>query len=200
MKRTAFVLFIAFVVACLAQAPRPPVDKLSQLTDVHLTSPTNNQVLTFDSVTGKWINKTGGGGGGSPGGNDQDVQFNDSGSFGGDDNFTWNNNDKALTVGNSNGGQSFQTIFGDNIGNGLSIVQQSNGHAAVNITSTNLADASQAIGLYVSTASNNVHTTGAYGLYVSTAQIFGGSGSLDTAYALWVNDQDLLTPDRKSVV
>lgn len=38
------------------------------------------------------------GGGGSPGGNNTDVQFNSSGTFGGDDNLTWNNTDKILTV------------------------------------------------------------------------------------------------------
>lgn len=35
---------------------------LAGLTDVNLTSPTNNQVLKYDSASGKWINGTGGGG------------------------------------------------------------------------------------------------------------------------------------------
>lgn len=38
---------------------------LAGLTDVNLTSPTNNQILKYDSTSGKWINGTGGGGGAS---------------------------------------------------------------------------------------------------------------------------------------
>lgn len=38
---------------------------LAGLTDVNLTSPTNNQILKYDSASGKWINGTGGGGGAS---------------------------------------------------------------------------------------------------------------------------------------
>lgn len=40
-----------------------------------------------------------GGGGGSPGGNNSDVQFNDSGSFGGDDGLSWDNTNKRLGIG-----------------------------------------------------------------------------------------------------
>lgn len=42
------------------------------------------------------VNSTGGGG--TPGGNTNDVQFNDSGTFGGSDSFTWNDNVEILTV------------------------------------------------------------------------------------------------------
>lgn len=38
--------------------------ELDELTDVTLTSPTNGQVLTYDSSTGQWENQTPGGGGG----------------------------------------------------------------------------------------------------------------------------------------
>lgn len=37
-------------------------------------------------------------GGGSPAGNDTDIQFNDSGSFGGDDNLIWNKIEKELSI------------------------------------------------------------------------------------------------------
>ena len=37
---------------------------LDDLTDVDLTTPSNGQVLKYDSVSSKWINATGGGGGG----------------------------------------------------------------------------------------------------------------------------------------
>src|ERR1051325_68322 len=36
----------------------------------------------------------------SPAGNNQDIQFNDNGSFGGDDNFQWDKTNSVLTFGN----------------------------------------------------------------------------------------------------
>lgn len=45
-----------------------------------------------------------GGGGGSPGGADTNIQYNNSSSFGGSANFTWNDASSVLTV--SNGGTS----------------------------------------------------------------------------------------------
>src|SRR5437667_299402 len=60
MKRLFCFLFLAGSV--FGQAPRPPVDRLSQLRDVLLTSPTNNQALIYDSGLAKWKNGAGGGG------------------------------------------------------------------------------------------------------------------------------------------
>ena len=45
-----------------------------------------------------WACMTGGGGGGTPGGGNTNVQFNNSGSFGGSNNFEWNNTSQVLTV------------------------------------------------------------------------------------------------------
>src|SRR6266496_3475808 len=45
----------------VAQGVRPPVDRLQDLTDVLIASPTNTQVLTYDSASGKWKNAAGGG-------------------------------------------------------------------------------------------------------------------------------------------
>lgn len=42
---------------------------------------------------------SGGGGGGTPGGSDTEIQFNDSGSFGGDSEFTWDTISKSLGIG-----------------------------------------------------------------------------------------------------
>ena len=54
------------------------------------------------TITGSWpdqtISASGGGGGGSPGGNPGDVQFNNSGNFGGNDGFTWDNTNYVLTL------------------------------------------------------------------------------------------------------
>ena len=41
------------------------------------------------------------GGGGTPGGSDTQVQFNDGGSFGGDDNFTWDKTNNKLGIGST---------------------------------------------------------------------------------------------------
>jgi len=80
---TAYVL--AFLMTGLglmcAQAPRPPVSQLSQLTDVQITGPINGQVLTYDSGILKWKNATGGGG--APGGTNGQLQYNNAGVFGG---------------------------------------------------------------------------------------------------------------------
>ena len=54
----------------------------------------NNYVLRAD---GTWVAQSGGSG--SPGGSDTQVQFNDSGSFGGDADLTYNKTTNALTVG-----------------------------------------------------------------------------------------------------
>lgn len=51
-------------------------------------------------VNGNWQGVTltaGGGGSGSPGGADTNVQYNDSGSFGGSGDFKWNNTTKVLS-------------------------------------------------------------------------------------------------------
>lgn len=65
------------------------------------TAPTLGQVLTAtDATHANWQTPTGGGGG-TPGGVNTDVQFNSSGSFGGDANFTWDNTvNKRLAVAN----------------------------------------------------------------------------------------------------
>ena len=52
----------------------------------------NPNVVTVSGAAG------GGGGGGSPGGSDTQVQFNDSTSFGGDSDLTWNKTTNVLTV------------------------------------------------------------------------------------------------------
>lgn len=63
--------------------------------------------ITFESGGSLWIGTPSGnleitgGGGGTPGGSDAQVQFNDSGIFGGDAGLTWDNSGKVLGVTNS---------------------------------------------------------------------------------------------------
>lgn len=66
-----------------------------------------------------------GGGGGTPGGSDTQVQFNDSNSFGGDADLTWNKTTGTLYVGDSagvnlnlHGGSTFANILGSD-GSGI---------------------------------------------------------------------------------
>lgn len=67
-------------------------------TNVTVSPSTGTGVVTVNST---------GGGGGSPGGNNTDVQFNDSGSFGGEDTFTFDKTDVIMTLDNGNGGGTF---------------------------------------------------------------------------------------------
>ena len=68
-------------------------------------SPENGDIWTttagiYAQVNGSTVGPLGtGGGGGTPGGSDTQVQFNNAGSFGGDDDFTWNSTTRTLTLG-----------------------------------------------------------------------------------------------------
>lgn len=72
----------------------------------------NNEFATFettnngDSFQVRWKDGDGnvnveevGGGGGEPAGNDTEIQFNDNGEFGSSPDFTWNDTDKKIEVG-----------------------------------------------------------------------------------------------------
>ena len=61
MKIGTLLLLAAATVAATTlaqQAPRPPIDRLALLRDVQLTSPTTNQTLVYNAVTGKFSNGT----------------------------------------------------------------------------------------------------------------------------------------------
>lgn len=70
---------------------------LDDLSDVVITTASNGQVLKFNGTN--WVNDTDATGGGTPGGSDTQVQFNDSGAFGGDAGLTYNKTTDTLTVG-----------------------------------------------------------------------------------------------------
>jgi len=72
---------------------------LGSITNLRITGGTNGQYLQTDGAGNlTWATGSGGGGGGSPGGSNAQVQFNDSGSFGGDTGLTYNKGSKVLTV------------------------------------------------------------------------------------------------------
>lgn len=53
----------------------------------------------YGGTWGNWVDLTATGGGGTPGGATTNVQFNSSGSFGGDASFVWDNTNKRLGIG-----------------------------------------------------------------------------------------------------
>jgi hypothetical protein len=72
---------------------------LSNLVDVHTATPTDGQSLVWDDTNNYWTPSTVSGGGTStPGGVDTHVQFNDSGQFAGDANFTYDASTYTLST------------------------------------------------------------------------------------------------------
>lgn len=70
------------------------IDALTQV-----SSATDEYVLTKDTATGNAIWKvSGAGGGGTPGGSDTEVQYNSSGSFGGDSAFVFDDLTGTVTI------------------------------------------------------------------------------------------------------
>jgi hypothetical protein len=72
------------------------------------SSPANGDVWTttagiYAQINGSTVGPLGTGGGGTPGGANTQIQLNDSGSFGGDPDFTWDKTNNILTVGGSSG-------------------------------------------------------------------------------------------------
>ena len=57
--------------------------------DITTTPPVNGQALIWDSVNSEFVPGNVAGGGGTPGGTNTQIQFNNSGEFGGSANLTW---------------------------------------------------------------------------------------------------------------
>ena len=72
---------------------------LGTLANIHITGGVGGQVIATDG-TGNlyWTTGGGGNGGGTPGGNNQSVQFNSGGDFGGDNTFIYDTGTGRLTV------------------------------------------------------------------------------------------------------
>jgi len=83
-------------------------------TEAGLTPLSGGGTTNFLRADGTWAAPAGGGGGGTPGGSNTQVQFNDSGSFGGDADFTWNKTTNVLGITgdvNLSDGGSFTTTL-----------------------------------------------------------------------------------------
>ena len=91
------------------------VSNLGANSNVIITGGTGGQVLSTDGAGNlSWI--TSSGGGGTPGGSNTQIQYNDSGVFGGNSNFTINTATGVLAATNFSGnGASLTSITGANV-------------------------------------------------------------------------------------
>lgn len=72
---------------------------LGSVSNIHISGGLNGYVLSTDGVGNlSWI-EAGGGGGGVPGGSNTQIQFNNSGAFGGSASFTYNDSTKVVNIG-----------------------------------------------------------------------------------------------------
>lgn len=71
---------------------------LGTLANIHITGGTGGQVLSTDGTGNLYWSTGSGGGNGTPGGNNQSVQFNSGGDFGGDNTFQYDTGTGRLTV------------------------------------------------------------------------------------------------------
>ena len=75
-----------------------PNISLGTLANIHITGGSGGQVLATDGTGNLYWGTGGGSGNGTPGGNNQSVQFNSGGDFGGDNTFQYDTGTGRLTV------------------------------------------------------------------------------------------------------
>jgi len=87
---------------------------LGPVGNIRITGGSSGQVLSTNGTgTLSWVNQSGGGG--TPGGSDGQVQFNDSGAFGGDAGLTFNKASNDLAVAGNVITESIQSPDGSNV-------------------------------------------------------------------------------------
>lgn len=68
-------------------------------THLNVSGASSGQILSWNGTDYAWVaDQTGGGGGGTPGGSDTQVQYNNSGAFGAEADFTYNASTNTLSV------------------------------------------------------------------------------------------------------
>ena len=135
-----------------------------------ITAGTNGYVLSTDGLGNTaWVAQSGGGGSGSPGGSTTQIQYNDSGVFGGSAAFAWDDSVKTLRVGTS-------TAFTGKVKLGhassahYTTIQAGNATSAVTYT---LPDADGATGAYLQTNGAGTLSWNAIPDPVAMALVFG---------------------------
>lgn len=135
---------------------------------------------------------SGGGGGGSPGGNDTNVQFNDSGSFGGDDAFEWDKVGKILLLDKGTGPND-----GDYISSGtsdlyISSADNNSGSGGIQIFTGAVSDSDAVAGdIYIAGLPTGDFSKNIYGADIF---IYSGGGSSASA-GLGKNGNIILLPN-----
>lgn len=125
------------------------VDNLSVDAVLSITAGTGITISPNGSTKGDITISTSGGGGGSPGGNNKDVQFNDSSTFGGNDKFTFDKSTNILQLDDS-------SATGSTGGSSVS-----GGTSALNLITSDRSSASSYSGGINMVAG---HNTGGYGI------------------------------------
>lgn len=160
--------------------------ELDDLDDVNAATPSDQDVLTWDAGTSRWISQAGGGAGGSPGGSDTQVQFNDAGVFGGDAGLVYDKTTDTLTLVNATFTGLLLTAASASGSAGLRLP-----HGAAPTTPTNGDVWTTTAGMYVRVNGATVGPLAAAG----GGSLTGFTSSLQTASPNNTINASVLTPD-----
>jgi len=135
---------------------------------------TNGYYLQTDGLGNTTWAAGGGGGGGSPGGSNTQVQFNDSGSFGGDTGFTYDKTTDAVTIGVASTSTGALKLANASSAN-LVTVQSGNNSAAWSMTLPTSAGTNGYLLQTDGSGNTSWVTPPATGLTVGSTAISGGT-------------------------
>lgn len=164
---------------------------LGNVANITILGGTANYVLSTDGVGNlSWVPQSNGGnGGGTPGGSNTQIQFNDDGTFGGDNTLTWNKDTNYMYLGgNANVLGTMNVITSLNTAN-LAATGTANLNGNVNLSNTTLvATKTLTVAGNLNTAGSpninlgnvaNIHISGGVNGYLLSTD---GSGNLS-----WIN-------------
>ena len=137
------------------------------------TAGTNGYYLQTDGLGNTTWAAGGGGGGGSPGGSNTQVQFNDSGAFGGDADFTYDKTTNALSLGVASTSSGSLKLFNSASANAITVASGNNS-AAWTLTLPTSAG-TNGYALITDGSGNTSWGAVSSGLSVGTTSIAGGT-------------------------